>query len=156
MHWVWTNISSIYYFTEIPIILKQHIQSDWITNEPRKPWGDVLRTLSAHGYSNLCRRTSVLHIWYKYQGKLDALHSAPTYLCSHRLAVIFPWSVVTICFSWLSSLQHLLKIPLIFQHRNWSSNNTVYLPIKQSIFQHNSWSSNDIWSSNYTVDLPLQ
>ena len=33
MHWVWTNISSIYYFTEIPIILKQHIQSDWITNE---------------------------------------------------------------------------------------------------------------------------
>ena len=25
MHWVRTNISSIYYFTEIPIILKQHI-----------------------------------------------------------------------------------------------------------------------------------
>ena len=45
MHWVRTNISSIYYFTEIPITLKQHIQSDWITNEPRKPWGDVLRTL---------------------------------------------------------------------------------------------------------------
>ena len=44
MHWVRTNISSIYYFTEVPIILKQHIQSDWITNEPRKPWGDVLRT----------------------------------------------------------------------------------------------------------------
>ena len=41
MHWVRTNISSIYYFTEIPIILKQHIQSDWITNELRKPWGDV-------------------------------------------------------------------------------------------------------------------
>ena len=51
MRWVWTNISSIYYFTEIPIILKQHIQSDWITNEPRKPWGDVLRTLSADGRS---------------------------------------------------------------------------------------------------------
>ena len=45
MHWVRTNISSIYYFTEIPIILKQHIQSDWITNELRKPWGDVLGTL---------------------------------------------------------------------------------------------------------------
>ena len=55
MRWVRTNISSIYYFTEIPIILKQHIQSDWITNEPRKPWGDVLRTLSAHGYSKLWR-----------------------------------------------------------------------------------------------------
>ena len=39
----------IYHFTEIPITLKQHIQSDWITNEPRKPRGDVLRTLSAHG-----------------------------------------------------------------------------------------------------------
>ena len=34
-------------------------------------------------------RTSVLHIWYKYQVKLDAPHSAPTYLCSHLLAVIF-------------------------------------------------------------------
>ena len=55
MRWVQTNISSIYYFTEIPIILKQHIPSDWITNEPRKPWGDVLRTLSAHGYSKLWR-----------------------------------------------------------------------------------------------------
>ena len=55
MHWVRTNISSIYYFTEIPIILKQHIQSDWITNELRKPWGDVLGTLSAHGYSKLWR-----------------------------------------------------------------------------------------------------
>ena len=53
MRWVQTNNGSIYYFTEIPIILKQHIQSDWITNEPRKPWGDVLRTLSAHGYSKL-------------------------------------------------------------------------------------------------------
>ena len=31
MHWVWTKISSIYYFAEIPIILKQHVQSDWIT-----------------------------------------------------------------------------------------------------------------------------
>ena len=41
------DISSIYYFIEIPIILKQHIQSDWMTNEPRKPRGDVLRT-SAH------------------------------------------------------------------------------------------------------------
>ena len=55
MHWVRTNISSIYYFTEIPIILKQHIQSDWITNELRKPCGDVLGTLSAHGYSKLWR-----------------------------------------------------------------------------------------------------
>ena len=35
------------------------------------------------------RWTSVLHIWYKYQVKLDALHSAPTYLCGHLLAVIF-------------------------------------------------------------------
>ena len=55
MRWVRTNISSIYYFTEIPIILKQHIQSDWITNEPRKPWGDVRRTLSEHGYSKFWR-----------------------------------------------------------------------------------------------------
>ena len=31
-----------FYFTEILIILKQHIPSDWITNEPRKPWGDFL------------------------------------------------------------------------------------------------------------------
>ena len=53
MGWVRMNISSIYYFTEIPIILKQHIQSDWINNEPRKPWGDVLRTLSEHGYYKL-------------------------------------------------------------------------------------------------------
>ena len=35
------------------------------------------------------KRTSVLHIWYKYQVKLDAPHSAPTYLCSHLLAVVF-------------------------------------------------------------------
>ena len=49
MHWVQMNISSIYYFTKIPITLKQQVQSDWITNEPRKPWGDVLRTLSVHG-----------------------------------------------------------------------------------------------------------
>ena len=35
------------------------------------------------------RWKSVLHIWYKYQVKLDALHSAPTYICSHLLAVIF-------------------------------------------------------------------
>ena len=34
------------------------------------------------------RRTSVLHIWYKYQVKLDAPHSALTYLCSQLLAVI--------------------------------------------------------------------
>ena len=34
-------------------------------------------------------RMSVLHIWYKYQVKLDAPNSAPTYLCSHHLAVIF-------------------------------------------------------------------
>ena len=37
----------------------------------------------------------------------------------------------------------LLIIPLIFQHRKWSSNNTVDFPIIQSIFQHNNWSSND-------------
>ena len=50
----------------------------------------------------------------------------------------------------------LLKIPLIFQYRNWSSNNTVYLPIKQPIFQHNNWSSNDSWSSDNTVYLPIK
>ena len=33
------------------------------------------------------RRTSVLHIWNKYQVKLDAPHSAQTYSCSHFLAV---------------------------------------------------------------------
>ena len=32
----------------------------------------------------------------------------------------------------------LLVIPLIFQHRNRSSDNTVDLPIIQSIFQHNN------------------
>ena len=48
-----TAPSSFYYFSKIPIILKQHIQSDWITNEPRKPWGDDVRTFSAHGYSKL-------------------------------------------------------------------------------------------------------
>ena len=35
--------------TSFSIILKQHIQSDWITNEPRKPRGDALRTLSEDG-----------------------------------------------------------------------------------------------------------
>ena len=30
-----------------------------------------------------------VHIWYKNQVKLDAPHSAPTYLYSHLLAVIF-------------------------------------------------------------------
>ena len=33
MRRVQINISSIYYFIKIPIILKQHIQSDRITNE---------------------------------------------------------------------------------------------------------------------------
>ena len=47
MHWVRTNISSIYYFTKIPIILKQHIQSDWITNELKKTWGDSARDYAA-------------------------------------------------------------------------------------------------------------
>ena len=40
-------------FHRISIILKQHIQSDSITNEPRKPQGDVLRTLIGHGYSKV-------------------------------------------------------------------------------------------------------
>ena len=50
--------------------------------------GDELSRGQAHDYRTH-GRTSVLHIWYKYQGKLDAPHSAPTYLCSHLLAVIF-------------------------------------------------------------------
>ena len=43
----------------------------------------------------------------------------------------------------------LITVPLIFQHRYWSSNNIVDFPIIQSIFQHNNWSSND------TVDLQI-
>ena len=81
MRWVQTNISSIYYFTEIPIILKQHIQSDWITNEPRKPWGDVLRTLSAHGYSKLWRTSLSMNkptTWYK-SGRVSLVSSSCLY-----------------------------------------------------------------------------
>ena len=94
MHWVRTNISSIYYFTEIPIILKQHILSDWITNEPRKPWGDVLRTLSVHGYSKVwrtslsvnkpttCGRTE----WNQYTPPITSLCGG----CNYRYLVRWP------------------------------------------------------------------
>ena len=81
MHWVQTNISSIYYFTEIPIILKQHIQSDWITNELRKPWADVLGTLSAHGYSKLWRTSSSMNkptTWCK-SGRVGLVSSSCLY-----------------------------------------------------------------------------
>ena len=94
-------------------------------------------------------RTSVLHIWHKHQVKLDAPDSAPTYLCSHLLAVIaliFSFHLFQLI---VFNTADLLKIPLIFQHHNWSSNNTVDLPIIQSIFQHNNCSSNDIF------DLPI-
>ena len=81
MHWVRTNISSIYYFTEIPITPKQHIQSDWITNEPRKPWGDVLRTLSTHGYSKLWRTSLSMNkptTWCK-SGRVSLVSSSCLY-----------------------------------------------------------------------------
>ena len=81
MHWVRTNISSIYYFTEIPIILKQHIQSDWITNELRKPRGDVLGTLSAHGYSKLWRTSFSMNkptTWCK-SGRVSLVSSSCLY-----------------------------------------------------------------------------
>ena len=81
MHWIRTNISSIYYFTEIPITLRQHIQSDWITNEPRKPWGDVLRTLSAHGYSKLWRTSLSMNkptTWCK-SGRVSLVSSSCLY-----------------------------------------------------------------------------
>ena len=81
MHWVRTNISSIYYFTEIPIILKQHIQSDWITNELRKPWGDVLGTLSPHGYSKLWRTSFSMNkptTWCK-SGRVSLVSSSCLY-----------------------------------------------------------------------------
>ena len=78
MRWVRTIISSIYYFTEIPIIFKQHARSDWINNEPRKPWWDVLRTLSEHGYSKLWRTSlymSKLTTWWKSErvGRISAV-----------------------------------------------------------------------------------
>ena len=81
MHWVRTNISSIYYFTEIPIILKQHIQSDWITNELRKPWGNVLGTLSGHGYSKLWRTSFSMNkptTWCK-SGRVSLVSSSCLY-----------------------------------------------------------------------------
>ena len=81
MHRVRTNISSIYYFTEIPIILKQHIQSDWITNELRKPWGDVLGNLSAHGYSKLWRTSFSMNkptTWCK-SGRVSLVSSSCLY-----------------------------------------------------------------------------
>ena len=67
-------------------------------------------------------RTSVLHIWYKYQVKLDAPHSAPTYLCSHLLAVIF-------------LDRKFPSIPVDCLQYSWSSENTTDLPISQLIFQ---------------------
>ena len=51
-------------------------------------WWVIVQTRS--GLTN--RQTSVLHIWCKYQVKLDAAHSASTYL--GLLARYFPWSVV--------------------------------------------------------------
>ena len=48
---------------------------------------------------------------------LDAPHSALTYLCSY-----FPWSVVSIYSSWLSSIQ------LIFWKYHWSSNIAIFFP----------------------------
>ena len=43
------------------------------------------RTVDATEWTRDAGRTSVLHIWYKYQVKLDAPHSAPTYLCIAHL-----------------------------------------------------------------------
>ena len=86
--------------------------------------------------NHVYRQTSVLHIWYKYQVKLDASHSAPTYLCSHLLAVIFLG-------------RKFLSIPVDFIHYSifwkypWSSNIAIDLPIIEL-------------SSNKTVDLPTQ
>ena len=89
MRWVRTNISSIYYFTEIPIILKQHIQSDWISNEPRK-WGDVLRTLSVHGYSKPWRTSLGMNkprTWCKSgQVSLVKFQTTDTYVAAKKLS----------------------------------------------------------------------
>ena len=48
---------------------------------------------------NRSRQTSVLHIWYEHQVKLDAPHSAPTYLCRFVVHTeIFEWNLMT--FPW--------------------------------------------------------
>ena len=52
-------------------------------------WWFQLKSVTSYGAVKvklMDRQTSVLHIWYKYQVKLDAPHSALTYLCSHLLA----------------------------------------------------------------------
>ena len=50
-------------------------------NEPRKPWGDVLRTLSAHGYSKLWRTSFGMNkptTWCK-SGRVSLVSSSCLY-----------------------------------------------------------------------------
>ena len=109
------------------------------------------------GYFRL--RTSVLHIWYKYQVKLDAPHSAPnTYIVIflQLFSLIGSFHLIQLV---VFDTADFLIIPLIF-HSSSSiaidlpiiqsiSNNTLDLPIQQLVFR---WYS---WSSNNTVDVPL-
>ena len=129
MHWVRTNISSIYYFTEIPIILKQHIQSDWITNELRKPWGDVLGTLSAHGYSKLWWTSFSMNkptTWCK-SGQVSLVSSSCLYktqperalaqVCHTRIDALSPDDI--------SSIYYFTAIPIILKQHiqsDWITN----------------------------------
>ena len=69
---------------------QQHIQSDWITNELRKPWGDVLGTLSAHGYSKFWRTSFSMNkptTWCK-SGQVSLVSSSCLYKTQPERALV--------------------------------------------------------------------
>ena len=123
---VWTNISSIYYFTQIHIILKQHIPSDWIIMNLKKTWGDVLRTLSAHGYSKYWRTSLSINkptTWFK-SGQVSLVSSSCLYKTQprgrlHKYVMLgqMRWVGTNI-----SSIYYFTEIPMILKQTDGRRN----------------------------------
>ena len=89
-------------------------------------------------------RTSVLHIWYKYQVKLDAPHSALTYLWSHLLAAIFIdwWFSSILSIKWTDRLRGEFSIPPF--HLRRSRGRIMKLRVRQFYV---IWAFNSFWPS---------
>ena len=147
MHWVWTNISSIYYFTEIPITLKQYIPSDWITNEPRKPWGDVLRTLSVHGYSKLWRTSFIMNkptTWLK-SGRVSLVSSSCLYKTQPERAP------VQVCHTRIDALESgRISVPFITSPKFPSLSSNISQVIESLINLENHGGRTDGWTDGQT------
>ena len=159
MHWVRTNISSIYYFTKIPIILKQHIQSDWITNELRKPWGDVLGTLSAHGYSKLWRTSFSMNkptTWCK-SGRVSLVSSSCLYKTQPETDGQTENTICRAAWSLLKTKRHLFYVTSNSVH-HFTAISQFKLELQSGNTQFGSKSTSfcPMWPWDLTDDLEKQ